>query len=122
MRCAVSSPSAVDGQEHFRQVLPERRLLFRREHQVAVALLLVRQRRKNFPSHAKVYGTKVRALFHPFQAQCNPPKILRVHRCNSSTSSRVSKAIPNGCYNKGRISVSRGVLQCALCFASLYFP
>src|SRR5690348_9025346 len=77
--CAISSPSAVDGQEHFRQLLQERRLLLRGQHQVSVALLLVRERCKNPPTDTEVYCTHMRAFFGPFQAQCNPPKVVCIH-------------------------------------------
>jgi len=79
MRGAVLSPAAVDGQEHLRQLRHERSLLLRREHQVPVALLFVRQRGKNPSSDAKVNCTHMRALFRAFHPERNSPKILGIH-------------------------------------------
>jgi len=76
---STPSPSAVDGQEHVRQLLDKRRLLLWREHQISVALFFVRQRRENPSPYAEVHRTHVRALFHPFQTQRNPPKVACFH-------------------------------------------
>ena len=52
----------------------ERGLLFRREHQVPVALALRRERGEDPAAHAKIGRAHVRTFLRAFQAQGNPRK------------------------------------------------
>ena len=74
-----SSPAACDGHEYLRQLLSELRLLFRRQHQVAIALLLRGESSEDPAPDTKIGRTHVRALFRARQAQRNPAKICCIH-------------------------------------------
>jgi hypothetical protein len=79
MRHPHSSPSARDGNENLGQFVDERRLLLRREHQVAVALLLRSERRKNSAAHPEVRVTHVGTFFGTFKAKGDPSEIVCLH-------------------------------------------
>jgi hypothetical protein len=70
-----------DRNEHVRQLLDERRLLLHREHQVAVALCLMRKRREDPAPDTEVDRTHVRPFFCPFQAQSDPLEIREGRAC-----------------------------------------
>src|SRR5258708_9260210 len=73
------SPATCNGHEHVRLLLTELGLLFRREHQVAVTLLL-RGERGEYPApDTEVRRPHMRSLFHALQAQGNPAKIRGSH-------------------------------------------
>jgi hypothetical protein len=77
-----SHPSPPPGDRHkdLWQLLNELGLLFRRQHQVAVALLDRGQRREDPSAHAEIHCTHVRTFLCAVQAQRYPPKIERGHR------------------------------------------
>src|SRR5467141_3767261 len=59
--------------------LHKRCLLLQRKHQISVALCLRRERSKFPTSYTKSRQSRVRVLFHAFQAQGNPAKICCGH-------------------------------------------
>src|SRR3989442_8727464 len=73
------SPAARDRQENLGRLLHKRRLLLQRKHQISVALCLRRERSKFPTSYTKSRQSRVRVLFHAFQAQGNPAKICCGH-------------------------------------------
>src|SRR5262249_24073151 len=81
---------AMEGHDHLGKLRHKHCLLLRRQHQVSVTLLLVRQRRKNPPAHPEVHSPHVRALLRSLQAQRNPPKVLRIHAIFTETPSRIA--------------------------------
>src|SRR5882724_11003795 len=79
MRVSHLSPAAGNRQENLGRLLHKRRLLLQRKHQISVALCLRRERGKFPTSHTKSRQSRVRVLFHAFQAQGNPAKICCGH-------------------------------------------
>jgi len=79
MRGPVATPSAWDRQKYVRPLRDEIRLLFRCEHQVAIALFFGSQSGENSAAHAKVGRSHVRSFLRTGQAQRNPSKIGRLH-------------------------------------------
>ena len=75
MSHAHPPPAARNRNEDFRSFRNERRLLFRRDHQVAITLLLSSESCENPGSHPKVGRTHVRPLFNTLQTQRNAAKI-----------------------------------------------
>jgi hypothetical protein len=73
------APPTGNGQEKFRLVPNERRLLFRREHQITVAMGLRRERGENSPADTEIGRTHVRTFFDPLKTQGNAAKILGFH-------------------------------------------
>src|SRR5216684_7322589 len=79
MRVSHLSPAARNRQENLGGLLHKRCLLLQRKHQVSVALCL-RSERSKFPtSYTKSRESRMRVLFHAFQAQGNPAKICCGH-------------------------------------------
>jgi hypothetical protein len=79
MRVSHFSPPARDWQENLGRLLHKRCLLLQREHQIPVAVCLRRERRKFPTSYTKSRQSRVRVLFHAFEAQGNPAKICCGH-------------------------------------------
>src|SRR3989441_2049019 len=73
------SPAARNRQENLGCLLHKRCLLLQRKHQISVALCLRRERSKFPTSYTKSRQSRVRVLFHAFQAQGNPAKICCGH-------------------------------------------
>jgi hypothetical protein len=71
---------APNGQKNFRQLPDEVRLQFWREYQVTVALVLRGERGEDPASYTEVRRPHVRSFLGPFEAQCNPAEIYRIHR------------------------------------------
>src|SRR5467141_4102734 len=80
------SPAARDWQENLGRLLHKRCLLLQRKHQISVALCLRRERSKFSTSYTKSRQSRVRVLFHAFQAQGNPAKICCGHVTIPSSS------------------------------------
>src|SRR5438552_18010317 len=79
MRVSHLSPAAGNRQENLGRLLPKRRLLLQRKHQISVPPCLRGQRSKFPASYTKSRQSCVRVLFHPLQAQCNPAKACCGH-------------------------------------------
>src|SRR5713226_8557387 len=79
MRVSHLSPAARNRQENLGCLLHKRCLLLQRKHQISVALCLRRERSKFPTSYTKSRQSRVRVLFHAFQAQGNPAKICCGH-------------------------------------------
>jgi hypothetical protein len=79
MRVSHLSPAARNRQENLGCLLHKRCLLLQRKHQISVALCLRRERSKFPTSYTKRRQSRVRVLFHAFQAQGNPAKICCGH-------------------------------------------
>src|SRR5207249_6941081 len=79
MRVSHLSPAAMNRQENLGCLLHKRCLLLQRKHQISVALCLRRERSKFPTSYTKSRQSRVRVLFHAFQAQGNPAKICCGH-------------------------------------------
>src|SRR6266849_6980874 len=79
MRVSHFSPPARDWQENLGRLLHKRRLLLQRKHQISVPPCLRGQRSKFPTSYTKSRQSRVRVLFHAFQAQGNPAKICCGH-------------------------------------------
>src|SRR6267143_4796423 len=73
------SPAARNRQENLGCLLHKRCLLLQRKHQISVAPCLRCERTKFPTSHTKSRQSRVRVLFHAFQAQGNPAKICCGH-------------------------------------------
>jgi len=65
--CSHSAPSTGNRQKHFGLLFNKRCLLNRRNHQVAVTLLLVRERSEYPTPYPKVGRAHVRAFLRTFQ-------------------------------------------------------
>ena len=91
------SPSARDWQENLGRLLHKRCLLLQRKHQISVALCLRRERSKFPASYTRSRQSRVRILFHAFQAQRNPAKICCGHVGDSHPSERVSYLTISAC-------------------------
>ena len=79
MRVSHLSPAARNRQENLGCLLHKPCLLLQREHQISVALCLRRERSKFPTPYTKSRQSRVRVLFHAFQAQGNPAKICCGH-------------------------------------------
>src|SRR5882762_5909915 len=79
------SPAARNRQENLGCLLHKRRLLLQRKHQISVARCLRRERSKFPTSYTKSRQSRVRVLFHAFQAQGNPAKICCRHADSHSS-------------------------------------
>src|SRR5260370_19653576 len=80
MRVSHLSPSARNRQENLGCLLHKRCLLLEPKHQISVAPCFRRERSKFPTSHTKSRQSRVRVLFHAFQAQSNPAKVCCGHR------------------------------------------
>src|SRR5437899_2913609 len=72
-------PSPGNGPEPLGQLSDNLRLLFRLQHQVAIALLMRGESGEDPAPDTKIGRTHVRALFRARQAQRNPAKICCIH-------------------------------------------
>ena len=81
-----SAPSTGNRQKHFGLLFNKRCLLFRRQHQVAITLLLVGERSENSAPDPEVGRAHVRTFLRAIQLQRNTSKIGKVHRDSSSTN------------------------------------
>ena len=79
MRDAFPSPTPSHGQKYFGCLRDEGGLLLRREHEVAIALLLVRQGRENVTTDTEIGGAHVGALFRTWQTEGEPSEIVYFH-------------------------------------------
>src|SRR5713226_1144094 len=79
MRVSHLSPAARNRQENLGCLLHESCLLLQGKHQISVALCLRRERSKFPTPYTKSRQSRVRVLFHAFQAQGNPAKICCGH-------------------------------------------
>jgi hypothetical protein len=79
MRVSHFSPPARDWQENLWRLLHKRCLLLQRKHQISVALCLRGERSKFSTAYPKCRQSRVRVLFHAFQAQGNPAKVSGGH-------------------------------------------
>src|ERR1700677_952839 len=79
MCSSVASPAARHRQEDLGLFRDEIGLLFRREHQVAVALFLRSERSENPSADAEVRRAHVRAFLGAGQAQRQPSKVRYSH-------------------------------------------
>ena len=84
---AISAPSASDGDENFRKFLHKRGLLFRRQHEISVALRGSGKRGENSSTHAKVRLPHMRTLFGSLEAESNPAEIVNSHITDFGTCS-----------------------------------
>jgi hypothetical protein len=73
------APSAFDGQKNFRQLPDEVGLHFRREHQVAVALILRGERGEDPAADAEIRGSHVGSFFSAIESECDTAEIGSVH-------------------------------------------
>jgi len=87
-----SSESARNRQKDFGRILDKRGLLFRSEHQIAVALLLRGERREYSATDPEIGRAHVRAFLGAFQAQGNPSKVCDFHRLEFSHVGRTSRS------------------------------
>ena len=74
---AHAAPSAVNGEKNVREILDERLLLLRVEHEVAVALFHVSERGEDVAADAEVGGTEVGAFFGVGERLCDAAEVFR---------------------------------------------
>ena len=79
VRRSMASPTASDGQEDFGPFVHEPGLRFRREHQVAVAFVLMRESGEDSAADAEVWRTHVRAFFDAVELEGEPAKVRDGH-------------------------------------------
>jgi len=77
MRGAHASPTAGHREKDFREVLDEKLLLLGIEHEVAVALLDVRECGKDAAGDAEVGGTEVRTLLGTGKTEGDAGEVFR---------------------------------------------
>ena len=77
--CSHLSPGPTNRGKNFGQFADEICLLFRREHQVPVALVLRSEGSEDPASYTKVGCSHVRAFLRPFKAQSNSTEICWIH-------------------------------------------
>src|SRR5262249_15029548 len=76
---AHASPAARNREEDTRHLLDESGLLFRAQHQVAIALLDRSEGSKNPAADAEIDRTHVRAFFGALKAQGDSLEVFCIH-------------------------------------------
>ena len=79
---AHASPATVDREKNSREILDEELLLLRIEHEVAVALLDVRESGKDVAADAEVGGAEVGALFGAREGERDTGEVFGGHRAD----------------------------------------
>ena len=80
---ALLAPAAGDGEEDFGEILDEKLLLLRREHEVAVAFLDMGQCGEDVATDAEIGCAEVGPLFGLGEAERNAREVIRGHEALS---------------------------------------